>query len=256
METNHQFWKTVWTRVRTRVVDSSRSFFNLKPVFPFPLYEEAVYQMQTNISHLCRKKNLQSLLVTSAVPGEGKSTVAANLALALASQAHRVLLVDLDFRNPSLHQLFSVSAGPGMAEILTDSQEAHFDFSAYRLPQGIWFIPGGVARLQPAEVLDSPRLGAFLQAAASQFSSIVMDSAPVLSVSDTARLSHMADGVILVLRAGKTKTDELNQAREALAKGGSREIVGVVMNFCEEQEQFQHYGPYASPVAAEPSQAD
>jgi len=241
MKTDRAFFLSLWTRLQ----GFAKAFLDTRPGFPFSLYEEAVSQMQTNLSHLCRRKNLKILLITSAVPGEGKSTVAANLALALSRQGRKVLLVDMDLRKPSLHRLFPAASSSDVGEILTGHPEGKQDFGTYELPQGIYLVPGGSPLSHPEEAIHSPRLASFLEAARMEFHLVVLDSAPVLSVADTAALSRLVDGVLFVLRAGTTKTGDLKRAREVLEKGGNREVIGVVMNHYAEKEQYHHYAPYA-----------
>ena len=150
----------------------------------------------------------------------------------------------MDLRDPKLHELFSEEANPGVAEILKGDSGTNIDFSRYRLSNGIHFIPGGRPPVQPVDLLDSSHLKAFFSLTSSEFDIIFLDAPPVLALPDTAIISRMVDGVILVLHSGKTKTSDLIQARNALEKSGGCEIIGVVMNHFSEKnpdDYNRHY---------------
>ncbi|MGW8180180.1 MAG: tyrosine-protein kinase family protein, partial [bacterium] len=158
----------------------------------------------------------------------------------------KVLLVDMDLRKPRLHQLFRESTNPGMTDILRTDHGLEVDFSRYKVSQRIYFVPAGTPSMHPADLLESPRLKAFMTLASSEFDMICVDSPPVLSVPDTVIMGRLVDGAILVLHAGRTNTNDLIRTRDAFSKSGGCEIIGVVMNHFGETNRDRYYEPYLS----------
>jgi capsular exopolysaccharide synthesis family protein len=171
----------------------------------------------------------QTILITSPMPGEGKSLCASNLALALAQTDHRVLLIDCDTRNPTQHVQFSLANTPGLSEVLSGEVKLHSaiiqKFAAERLD----LLTCGTPPDNPAELLNSSGFRALIERLRGEYDKIVIDSQPLVPVTDARILSTIADVTILVVRAERSTRRAIEHARDALlAVGGS--LVGAVVN--------------------------
>jgi tyrosine-protein kinase Etk/Wzc len=169
-----------------------------------------------------------TIVITSPGPGEGKSTVATNLATVLAQSGHRTLLLDADLRRPVLHSVFHRRKKPGFTDMVllgNPDRDAIF-------PTGIedlFCLPCGTIPPGPADVLNSSATDALLNRLSADYEYVVIDSPPVLVAADTAILTAKADATILVVRAGKTSTEAIEHARQVLHQAGAR-VAGFVVN--------------------------
>jgi len=184
---------------------------------------------------------LKSLLISSGLPQEGKSFIAANLAISFARhKSSRVLLIDGDMRRATLHKLFGCSQGPGLTEylagdasILDVMQRADTDDPANPVPSGLaslTFIPAGDEHDRAADLSGNNRFERLIEAAAPQFDWIVVDSSPVNLVSDGVNLARSCDAVLLVARGGVTKYEV---AQRAIAELKASKVLGLVLNAVE-----------------------
>jgi succinoglycan biosynthesis transport protein ExoP len=202
---------------------------------------EAYRLVRTNLEFVSPDSPLRSLLVTSAGPGEGKSTTAANLAIVLAQAGKRVILIDADLRKPVLHRLFGIANQQGLSNLLLSSVER---LEGYLQPSGtpsLRLLPSGPLPPNPAELLSSARLPRLLEQLKGEADVIVIDSPPVLAVADPMVLASKVDGTLLVVDASRTRTQALRGAVEALAKSGTR-LLGAVLN--KLSKGSQGYGAY------------
>jgi capsular exopolysaccharide synthesis family protein len=185
---------------------------------------------------------LKSILVSSGLPQEGKSFVAANLAISFARhKAARVLLIDGDMRRASLHKLLGAPLGPGLTEYLAGKaglteimQRPIPGDTGHPLPAGLAsliFIPGGIASDKAADLSGNRRFGRLIAEAAPHFDWIVVDSSPVNLVSDGVNLARSCDGVLLIARGGATK---YQSAQRALAELKASKVLGFVLNAVED----------------------
>ena len=173
------------------------------------------------------KQALSKILVTSALPKEGKSFTSANLAQVLARQHGRsVLLIDGDLRNPQLHRLLGAEPGPGLFEYLR-SEVDEFSIIQRGQMENLYFIPAGQHSANPAELLANGRLGGLLKRLDTAFDWIIVDSAPAVPVSDAVLMANDCDGVLLVVRSNSTPTDAARRARQEFS---DRNVLGVVLN--------------------------
>lgn len=190
----------------------------------------------------------QLLLVTSTLPGEGKSLTSANLALTLAACEERVLLVETDLRRPTLSQLLEIRPQPGLCEVVACS--ATTDQAVHRVPGTRLSVlaAGGLGHRNPADVLASGILRDLLSTARSTFDRIVLDAPPAAAVADALVLAPLADAVVVVARCGKVRTKDLVDTLERLKRAGAR-IAGVVLNRARPDRHAYDYGPSFSPDA-------
>ena len=199
---------------------------------------EAYRTLRTNLQFASLDRDLRTLLVTSAAEGEGKTTVVANLGVALAESGSRVLLVDADLRRPGLHRVFDLPLTPGLSNALlaeeTDPTVLETGVA------GLSVLSAGDPPPSPGEFVASSRLQRLLSQLRSTFDYVLLDTAPVTLVADAAVLAPSVDGVILVVSAGKTKRDLVRRAREQLEVVGAR-VLGVVLNNARLNKSLREY---------------
>ena len=198
------------------------------------------------LAHRLRQKNQQKpikkVLITSAVPGEGKTATAANLAIVLARNAHRVLLIDGDMRGPDTHKLFDLPSTPGLSEVLAG--EADLDQALRCIdPPGLYYLPAGHPSGNPLPLLEGASLKTALEAAEAALDWVIVDSPPLNPFADAHCIASMADGLVLVVRWEFTPREELEQALTSL-KG--LPLLGIVLNECDEPRQAYYYHYYYS----------
>ncbi len=202
---------------------------------------ESFRTLRSRLYQAREKQALQSILVTSALPAEGKTFVSANLAQALVrQQGRRVLLIDADLRRAQLHEVLGAPSQPGLSEYLRDGLE---DVALLKrgLLENLFFIPGGKSDGNPAELIANGRLKTLLQRMAPLFDWIILDSPPAVPVSDSSLMARDCDGVVLVVRAGTTPVELALKARQDLA---DRPVVGVVLNRADEKSTYNSYYYY------------
>jgi succinoglycan biosynthesis transport protein ExoP len=200
------------------------SVTSLKQTF----FTEAYRILRTNIHFFNLDKPLQIIMVTSPNPLEGKTTVAANLAIALTKLDKRILLMDCDLRRPAIHEALRLNNDRGLSYHLADC--IHYkDILHVTEISNLEVITGGPKAPNPSELLASNRMKMLLEELRRDFDMIIIDAPPILPVTDTVVLSSVVDGILLVVRHGKSSQDSLRQARDILEKVSSH-ILGVVIN--------------------------
>lgn len=183
--------------------------------------------LRSRLYHLREKMTLKTLLVTSALPKEGKSFTAANLAQVMVRQhGRRVLLIDADLRAPRLHLMLGTTAGPGLSEYLQGRND-EFSIMQRGNRENLFFIPSGTGIEDPAEMVGNGRLKMLLQRVEPLFDWIIIDSPPAIPVSDATVLAKACDGVLMVVRSNATPSDV---ARRARMEFPDDVLVGVVLN--------------------------
>jgi capsular exopolysaccharide synthesis family protein len=185
----------------------------------------------------------KSLLITSALPGEGKTTMTVNLGATLASLGSRVVIVDCDMRKPSCHRATGVENKPGFVQCLTGRVTLAEATLAVPGVVNLWVIPCGPIPPNPAEVLSSPVASDLLRRLRSEFDYLLVDSPPLLSVADSRILSTLTDAVVLVVRGYETPYQVVRRARALLYGAGAR-ILGVALNDVDTHKRGYGYGEY------------
>ncbi|MHB8754737.1 MAG: GumC family protein [Candidatus Acidiferrales bacterium] len=203
---------------------------------------EAFRNLRTSVLFSTADRQPRSLTILSAEPGEGKTTICANLAISLSQLGKRVLLIDGDMRRPSLHKLFGLEDSMGLAGYLTAQASWHDVVHATELT-GLDCIPCGVVPPNPSELLSSERLGTLVRESISDYHFVLVDSPPLLSVADGRILAALMDGALLVIRSAKTTRDAAQRAQSQLGDVGAR-VIGVVLNDVQLEPDGYHYNYY------------
>lgn len=198
--------------------------------------------IRSNIQFAAVDRELHFLTVTSAGPGEGKSTVSANLAVVMAQQGRSVLLVDTDLRKPTVHYTFRQTNTTGLTNVLTKQatlKEAVMPTEVDHLD----VLTSGPIPPNPSELLDSKAMELFMEETRNQYDLIILDSPPVLAVTDAQILANRCDGTILVLSSGKTEVEQAERAKELLEKSSAK-IIGTVLNRkpAKQSHYYYYYG--------------
>ena len=190
---------------------------------------EAYRTLRTNLTFAALDKPIETLVVTSAAPGEGKSTVLANLAVTMAQGERRTILVDADLRRPGLHEIFGLANDRGLTTMIVE--EATLDDPPLMKVgvDNLWLVPSGPLPPNPADILGSRKMEQVIGALKARADVVLFDAPPVVAVTDGAVLGTKVDGVLLVVCAGRTRREHAQRAKELLERVHVR-IVGAVLN--------------------------
>jgi capsular exopolysaccharide synthesis family protein len=201
--------------------------------------QEALRRVRAHLLESDRGARPRSLLVTSAEPGEGKSTVAANLAVSIAQTGRATVVVDGDLRLPSLHRIFGLPNEVGLSDLL--SHEATLDRAVQASHvDGLRVITSGRLPPNPAELLGSCAMTAVLERLAGRFDAIVLDAPSLLAVADALTLAPAVDGVLLVVGRAQARAEAVRSARDELIRAQARSV-GVVVNRAEPDGRQGYY---------------
>jgi capsular exopolysaccharide synthesis family protein len=181
----------------------------------------------------------RSLLVTSSLAGEGKTTTALNLSITLCQTGEKVLLLDCDMRNPKLHRILDLGHSAGMSEYLSGNADLSSLIQETAIPS-LFIVPCGCVPPNPAELLGSERMKSILALSNDGFDHIVIDSPPVLSVSDPRILAPVVDGVILVIKGGGTPKQAVQRSKRLLQEVHAN-IIGTLLNCVDVRSADYHY---------------
>ena len=190
---------------------------------------EAYRTLRTNLTFAALDKPIETLLVTSPAPGEDKSTVLANLAVTMAQGEQSVILVDADLRRPSLHEIFGAANERGLTTMVVEETALDDPPLVDTGVDNLRLMPSGPLPPNPAGILGSRRMEEAIARLKTRADVILFDAPPVVAVTDAAVLGTKVDGVLLVVRAGRTRREHAQRARELLERGHVR-IVGAVLN--------------------------
>ncbi len=226
---------------------------------------ESFRALRTNIQYLTIERGLKSFVVTSTNPEEGKTCVAANLAVTFAQMGKRTLLVESDLRKPQVHRMFGIQRESGLTDIILDDRPwrdttksiAEFLMGTFHLDDllmtpgmdNLHIITSGDIPLNPSEILFSERMNAFLDEVRDAYDYVFFDTPPVIPVSDAAIMGSNVDGVIFVYEVGKVGRAALKRAKFLIENVKGR-VVGIVMNKVKaeispdfyDMEYYRYYG--------------
>lgn len=203
---------------------------------------EAYKTLRTNLQYAAFDSSLKSIIVTSCEPGEGKSLTSANLAITIAQNGKKVLLVDCDLRKPMQKRVFNIMAIKGLTNILAeniDYKEVANDVKVDNLR----VITSGPKPPNPAELLGSSKMEEFIHRATSENDIVILDTPPVLPVTDAIVLSRMVDGIIVVLRHGQTTIEAVDIVKRQFEKVGAN-VLGAVINAVPVNDDSYYYNYY------------
>lgn len=189
---------------------------------------EAYRTLRTNLTFAGLDQPLEALVVTSPAPEEEKSVAVANLAVTMAQGERRTILVDADLRRPRQHEIFGVSNERGLTTMFVDPEAMANPPLVDVGVENLWLLPSGPLPPNPADLLGSRRMDEVLAALRARADFLLFDAPPVVAVTDAAVLGRKADGVLLVMTAGRTRRDHALQAKELLERAHVR-LVGVVL---------------------------
>ena len=211
-------------------------------VNPKSVVSEQFRTLRTNINFSMPDQEIQTILFTSASPGEGKSTVAANTAVVFAQAGKRVLLVDADMRKPTVHYTFHMTNTLGLSNLLT-RQASLAEVVKESEIERLHVITCGPIPPNPAELLGSRTMNKVIEDMKVHYDIIIFDAPPVLLVTDGQILSNKCEGSVLVMSAGQTEKENIVKAKEALVSSQANIIGTVLNNFTLEKDHYyQYYG--------------
>lgn len=203
---------------------------------------EAYRQLRTSILLSTAGHAPKSLLITSSLPAEGKTTTATNTAISLAQTGAKVLIIDADMRRPRLHSVFNISNAEGLSTILSSDlkEKEMLEVVQYDEASKLHLLPSGPVPPNPAELIGSEQMSNFLKKMEGNFTHVVVDSPPIASFTDGVLIASMVDGVILVVHAGKSSRQVIRRSKQLLNEIGAK-IFGVVLNNVNLRSQDNYY---------------
>ena len=219
---------------------------------PDSIPSEAFRALRTRIQFSrINTESLKSILITSSAPQEGKTTVAVNLAGSFAHSKKKVLLIDCDLRKPSVHKLFNRDKTPGLIDYLVGNSKLDEVLIKSEIPN-LSFILSGTIPPNPAEMLDSQEMRNFLKKLRDQFDLIIIDSPPVIAVTDSEILTSMVDGTILIVSSENTEIDMMERSVELIRRENTQFLGTVLNNFSYKSgygSYYKYYYYYSRPEA-------
>jgi capsular exopolysaccharide synthesis family protein len=203
---------------------------------------ESFRAVRTNLLFASADEGGRSVVVTSTGPSEGKTVVSTNLSIALAQAGQRVLLIDADMRKPRVHKVFGFSQEPGLSNVLVGSAKTSEVVRTTEVP-GLWVMPAGPHPPNPAELLGSKRFKDFLASLTQHFDWVMVDTPPVMAVTDASVVAHLATGVLFVVGAEMTSRHAAARALEQLQHARAK-FIGGVLNRVDLQHNSYYYSQY------------
>lgn len=214
------------------------------------LGEEEFRTLRSRLHELKQQQTLKKIVIASAMPGEGKTFVAVNLARAIAKQrGSRVLLIDSDLRSPRLHEVLGAPATPGLSDYLLGAVD-EWAILQKSSAANLFFIPSGKQTSNPTELIASGRMKDILGHLAPCFDWVIIDSPPALPVSDASLIAQLSDGVLWVIKAGFSQFEPVQRALQSFP---SRPLLGTVLNAVDQTTAYSCYSRQ-SPREINPAQ--
>lgn len=224
--------RTIYEGVSQRVIVAN---------FPRTVIHEAYQMLQANLKFISLDRKVRSIVVTSSISGEGKTEVAANLAAVIAQVGRRVLLVDADMRKPSQHHLWGLINSVGLSNVMVEEND--FDYVVQRVTDNLSVLTSGVMPPNPLTLIDSEKMTSFIDMLSQNYDYIVFDTPPLMGTADSAVLSQMVDGVLLVVRPGSVNSNSATAAKSLLTRSEAN-VLGIVANGVNIKYEPQNYFYY------------
>jgi len=201
---------------------------------------EAYRTLKTNIQLANLDRPPRSIAITSAGPLEGKSTTAVNLAVALAQKESKVLLVDADLRKSVIHKILHLDNSTGLANLITNHGQPEAVIKQFHSVDNLWVLTSGSIPSDPSDLLGSSQMKSLVEQVTKEYSYVVFDTPPLMSVSDAAVLASQVDGVLVVVRPGKLRREIARRTKELLDRIGTP-VLGCVLNGVEPSHDNYYY---------------
>lgn len=222
--------------MKTKKKSGAKAAASGKAGGPFQIVE-AYKALRTNLLFTLATAERKSVVICSAEPHAGKSTTAANLSIVLAQTNFKVLLIDADMRNPSLHRIFGQSRAEGLSKVLSDMQSVDTALVKQVAPN-LDFLPAGPLPPNPQELLCSEKMARLLREAETIYDYVIVDTPPLNLVADALMLTKEIAGILMVVREGKTTFEDLRLSQDSVENINGH-ILGIVLT-----DVKQHVGPY------------
>lgn len=207
---------------------------------PKSLFSEAIRTLRTNLQFSLVANNANVLMVTSSVPGEGKSFISSNLSAAFSMMNIKVLIVDCDMRKGRLHKIFEVSNEKGLSNLLLDEVKNYKKYVQKTKVDNVSVIPLGIVPPNPSELLNSDKFENLIDTLRDAYDLVILDTPPVGSVSDSLVIAKYVDEAIIVTSYKQTPMEDLNETKKALEATGVK-IAGIVLNNMEYKKHSKYY---------------
>lgn len=208
---------------------------------PRSLSAEAYRSLRTSIKFSSIDKPIKTIVITSSLIGEGKSTVVGNLAYSLNQDGSRVLVIDCDLRKPSIHENFLLSNEKGLVDVLVGKSD--LKSVTKKIEDSLFLITAGTIPPNPAEILGSKEMEDLIKELSINFDYIILDTTPILPVSDTLLLASKADATLIVVKARKTKEKVVKESYDQLVEAKAN-VIGTILNESDKSLDNKYYGNY------------
>ena len=208
---------------------------------PRSLSAEAYRSLRTSIKFSSVDKPIKTIVITSSLIGEGKSTVVGNLAYSLNQDGSRVLVIDCDLRKPSIHENFLLSNEKGLVDVLVGKSD--LKSVTKKIEDSLFLITAGTIPPNPAEILGSKEMEDLIKELSINFDYIILDTPPILPVSDTLLLASKADATLIVVKARKTKEKVVKESYDQLVEAKAN-VIGTILNESDKSLDNKYYGNY------------
>lgn len=210
---------------------------------PSSVVAEQFRTIRTNIQFSMVDKNLKTLMITSAGPGAGKSTISANLAVTFAMQGKKVILIDADMRKPTVHKTFHLSNRDGLTTLLTERDIEIKDIAHRSDTEGLFLVTSGAIPPNPSELLASKRMSQLIAEFEKQFDLIIFDMPPIVAVTDAQIMASKVDGTIFVINKNGADKDMVIKSKELLEMVNAN-VIGAIFNRVEIKSDNYYYYYY------------
>jgi capsular exopolysaccharide synthesis family protein len=206
---------------------------------------ESYRSLRTNVAYASVEKKIKSLLISSSQPGEGKSTTTANLAIAFAQLRRKTLLIDADLRKPVQHNVFGHSRGPGLSEYLIGEVEDINSIIHATKVENLFIVTAGGLPPNPSELLGSNRMSELVNQLENEWDMVLLDSPPIVAVTDASMISGEIDAIALVVKAGSTERSAVDRALDTM-RNVSAPLIGAILNGASQESLGGKYAYYYS----------